>query len=140
MCAYVISVCICDCNIKIIGQWIAAVHRLYVKVALSDLDVAVYDADILVFVVPYQYIHEVCEKLRGKIKSTALAVSLVKVSLDVIVFLLITLMFCSFYGSFAPIAFCVFFCVKKRWASESINQSASKQNFERPPTRHRCVA
>ena len=49
------------------------------QVALSDLDVAVYDADILVFVVPYQYIHEVCENLRGKVKSTALAVSLVKV-------------------------------------------------------------
>jgi len=50
------------------------------QVALSDLDVAVYDADILVFVVPYQYIHEVCDKLRGKVKSTAIAVSLVKVN------------------------------------------------------------
>lgn len=49
------------------------------QVALSDLDVAVYDADILVFVVPYQYIHEVCDKLRGKVKSSAVAVSLVKV-------------------------------------------------------------
>ena len=46
---------------------------------MSDLDVAVYDADILVFVVPYQYIHEVCDKLRGKVKSSAVAVSLVKV-------------------------------------------------------------
>ena len=51
------------------------------QVALSDLDVAVFDADILVFVVPYQYIHEVCDKLRGKVKTTATAVSLVKVSL-----------------------------------------------------------
>jgi len=49
------------------------------QVALSDLDVAVYDADILVFVVPYQYIHDVCDKLRGKVKSTTVAVSLVKV-------------------------------------------------------------
>ena len=49
--------------------------------ALSDLDVAVFDADILVFVVPYQYIHDVCDKLRGKVKSSAIAVSLVKVSL-----------------------------------------------------------
>lgn len=54
----------------------------YNVVALSDLDVAVYDADILVFVVPYQYIHEVCDKLRGKVKSSAVAVSLVK-GLDV---------------------------------------------------------
>ena len=38
-----------------------------------------FDADILVFVVPYQYIHEICDKLRGKIKSSALAVSCVKV-------------------------------------------------------------
>ena len=50
-----------------------------VQVALSDLDVAVFDADILIFVVPYQYIHDVCDKLRGKVKSSALAVSLVKV-------------------------------------------------------------
>ena len=47
---------------------------------MSDLDVAIYDADILIFVVPYQYIHGVCEKLRGRVKSSALAVSLVKVS------------------------------------------------------------
>jgi len=54
-------------------------HGMLYQVALSDLDVAVYDADILVFVVPYQYIHDVCDKLRGKVKSTAVAVSLVKV-------------------------------------------------------------
>jgi len=54
-------------------------HGMFYQVALSDLDVAVYDADILVFVVPYQYIHDVCDKLRGKVKSTAVAVSLVKV-------------------------------------------------------------
>ena len=40
---------------------------------------AVFDADILIFVVPYQYIHDVCDKLRGKVKSSAMAVSLVKV-------------------------------------------------------------
>lgn len=50
---------------------------------MSDMDVAVYDADILVFVVPYQYIHDVCDKLRGKVKSSAHAVSLVKVSRSV---------------------------------------------------------
>jgi len=55
---------------------------LCVEVALSDLDDAVFDADILVFVVPYQYIHDVCEKLRGRVKSSALAVSLVKVAIS----------------------------------------------------------
>lgn len=52
------------------------------QVAISDLEVAVFDADILVFVVPYQYIHDVCDKLRGKVKSTALGVSCVKVRLQ----------------------------------------------------------
>ena len=40
-----------------------------------------YDADILVFVVPYQYIHDVCNRLLGKVKPTAHAVSCVKVCL-----------------------------------------------------------
>jgi glycerol-3-phosphate dehydrogenase (NAD+) len=54
----------------------------YNVVALANLDVATYDADILIFVVPYQFIHDVCEKLSGKVKSTAIAVSLIK-GLDV---------------------------------------------------------
>jgi glycerol-3-phosphate dehydrogenase (NAD+) len=48
-------------------------------VAIADLDVASFDADILIFVLPYQFVRDVCIKLQGKVKPTALAVSLIKV-------------------------------------------------------------
>jgi glycerol-3-phosphate dehydrogenase len=53
------------------------------KVAMADLDVATHDADVLIFVVPYQYIHTLCARLQGKVKPTAIAVSLIKVGCSV---------------------------------------------------------
>lgn len=52
---------------------------MFYQVAIADLDVASYDADILIFVLPYQFVRDVCIKLQGKVKPTALAVSLIKV-------------------------------------------------------------
>lgn len=51
-------------------------------VAIADLEVATREADVLIFVVPYQFIHSVCQQMKGKIKPTAIGVSLIK-GLDV---------------------------------------------------------
>lgn len=37
------------------------------------------DADILVFVIPHQFIGRVCDTVKGKIKADALGMSLIKV-------------------------------------------------------------
>jgi len=47
-------------------------------VAVPDVVDAANGADILVFVVPHQFIRGLCKALAGKIKTTALAVSLIK--------------------------------------------------------------
>jgi glycerol-3-phosphate dehydrogenase len=41
--------------------------------------VAAKDADILVFVVPHQFITRLCDQLSGNIKSTAIGLTLIKV-------------------------------------------------------------
>lgn len=48
--------------------------------AVPDLVEAAKDADILIFVVPHQFIKGQCKALFGKIKSTAVGLSLIKVS------------------------------------------------------------
>ncbi|XP_025405067.1 glycerol-3-phosphate dehydrogenase [NAD(+)], cytoplasmic isoform X2 [Sipha flava] len=47
-------------------------------VAVPDAVEAAKDADILVFVVPHQFIPKLCSSLEGNIKSTAVALSLIK--------------------------------------------------------------
>ncbi|KAL1500934.1 hypothetical protein ABEB36_006350 [Hypothenemus hampei] len=47
-------------------------------VAVPDVLEAAKDADILIFVVPHQFIRTLCSTLLGKIKSTAIALSLIK--------------------------------------------------------------
>ncbi|CAF0731089.1 unnamed protein product [Adineta steineri] len=47
-------------------------------IAEPDLIKAVKDADILVFVIPHQFVKETCEKLKDKIKKDAFALTLVK--------------------------------------------------------------
>ncbi|CAF2575774.1 unnamed protein product [Rotaria sp. Silwood2] len=47
-------------------------------VAIPDLVEAVEDADILVFVIPHQYVKNTCEQLRNKIKKDAFALTLIK--------------------------------------------------------------
>ncbi|CAG2256198.1 GPD1 [Mytilus edulis] len=52
-------------------------------VAIPDLIKASEDADILIFVLPHQFVAKTCEQMKGKIKPSAIAVSLIKgVSID----------------------------------------------------------
>uniref|UniRef100_A0A6Q2X2H0 Glycerol-3-phosphate dehydrogenase [NAD(+)] n=1 Tax=Esox lucius TaxID=8010 RepID=A0A6Q2X2H0_ESOLU len=54
-------------------------HKLPSNVlAVPELLDAAKEADILVFVIPHQFIGRVCDTLRGKIKSDALGMSLIK--------------------------------------------------------------
>lgn len=48
---------------------------------MTDLATAADGADILVFVVPHQFIRGLCKQLDGKVKKGAIAVSLIKVGL-----------------------------------------------------------
>lgn len=49
---------------------------------MPDLVEASCDADILIFVIPHQFIGKVCDTIKGKIKSDALGISLIKVQLS----------------------------------------------------------
>ena len=51
---------------------------------MTDLATAADGADILVFVVPHQFIRGLCKQLLGKVKKGAMAVSLIKVSIPAI--------------------------------------------------------
>ncbi|KAH9492419.1 hypothetical protein Btru_051062 [Bulinus truncatus] len=47
-------------------------------VAIPDVIVATADADILIFVLPHQFVRGVCERLKGHIKPGCIAVTLIK--------------------------------------------------------------
>lgn len=47
-------------------------------IAVPDLLEAAQDADILIFVIPHQFLPRLCTQLKGNIKSTAVAISLIK--------------------------------------------------------------
>ncbi|UJR20675.1 hypothetical protein I4U23_023796 [Adineta vaga] len=47
-------------------------------VAVADLREAVKDADILIFVIPHQFVKQTCEQLKDQVKSTAFALTLIK--------------------------------------------------------------
>ena len=47
--------------------------------AESDLVKSVKDADILIFVVPHQFVKNICHELKDKIKPNAFALTLTKV-------------------------------------------------------------
>ena len=47
--------------------------------AIPDVKEAAENADILIFVLPHQFVRGVCKQLDGKVKSDAIAVSLIKV-------------------------------------------------------------
>jgi len=53
---------------------------MLLQVAVPDVIEACRDADILVFVVPHQFMQQICSKLIGHVKTTAIGVSLMKVS------------------------------------------------------------
>ncbi|CAF0973901.1 unnamed protein product [Adineta ricciae] len=46
--------------------------------AVPDLDEAVKDADILIFVIPHQFVKQTCEELKSKVKQDAFAITLIK--------------------------------------------------------------
>lgn len=48
-------------------------------VAVPDLHEAVKDADIIIFVIPHQFVKKTCDQLRGKVKNGAFALTLIKV-------------------------------------------------------------
>jgi len=55
-------------------------HKLPENViAVPDLTEAVKDADIIIFVIPHQYVEKTCEQLKNKIKKDAFALTLIKV-------------------------------------------------------------
>merc|ERR1711980_86579 len=54
-------------------------HKLPENVlAIPDLVEAARDADILVFVIPHQFVAKVCDTIKGKIKADAVGISLIK--------------------------------------------------------------
>jgi glycerol-3-phosphate dehydrogenase len=50
--------------------------------AVTDLVQTCQDADILIFVVPHQFVHRICDQLKGKLKAGAIAISLIKVKFN----------------------------------------------------------
>lgn len=54
---------------------------LFFQIAVPDVVDAAKDADVLIFVVPHQFIRTISSTLLGKIKPTAIGLSLIKVSL-----------------------------------------------------------
>jgi glycerol-3-phosphate dehydrogenase (NAD+) len=48
-------------------------------IAVSDLGQSVKNADILIFVIPHQFVKQTCEQLKDKIKPNAFALTLIKV-------------------------------------------------------------
>ncbi|UJR28989.1 hypothetical protein I4U23_010207 [Adineta vaga] len=47
-------------------------------IAIPDLIETVKDADILIFVIPHQFVKETCEQLKGKVKKDVFALTLIK--------------------------------------------------------------
>lgn len=52
------------------------------QVAVPDLAESVKGADILIFVVPHQFILRVCDTIKDHIKKDAVGMSLIKVTLS----------------------------------------------------------
>jgi glycerol-3-phosphate dehydrogenase (NAD+) len=49
------------------------------QVAVPNLSEAVQDADLLVFVIPHQFIHKICDEITGRVPEKALGITLIKV-------------------------------------------------------------
>ncbi|CAO2633313.1 Glycerol-3-phosphate dehydrogenase 1-like protein, partial [Lemmus lemmus] len=47
-------------------------------VAVPNLSEAVQDADLLVFVIPHQFIHKICDEITGRVPKKALGITLIK--------------------------------------------------------------
>jgi len=60
--------------------------------AVTDLASAADGADILIFVVPHQFIRALCKQLYGKMKKSAIAVSLIKVIVECNIYMFFCIM------------------------------------------------
>ena len=49
------------------------------QVAIADVTEAAAGSDILIFVVPHQFVRGICKQLKGKLKPNTVALSLIKV-------------------------------------------------------------
>ena len=49
------------------------------QIAIPDVAESAAGADILIFVMPHQFVRKICEQLKGKVNDGAIAVSLIKV-------------------------------------------------------------
>uniref|UniRef100_A0A8C3S3C7 Glycerol-3-phosphate dehydrogenase [NAD(+)] n=1 Tax=Chelydra serpentina TaxID=8475 RepID=A0A8C3S3C7_CHESE len=47
-------------------------------VAVPNLNEAVQDADLLVFVIPHQFIHKICDEITGRVPKKAVGITLIK--------------------------------------------------------------
>lgn len=61
-----------------VREYLLQYTYFYLQVAVPDLVEAAKNADILIFVVPHQFIPNFCKQLLGKIKPNAIAISLIK--------------------------------------------------------------
>lgn len=53
---------------------------IFLQVAVPELLDAVKGADILIFVIPHQFVSRVCDTIKGHIKTDAVGMSLIKVN------------------------------------------------------------
>lgn len=58
---------------------ITVIFWIFFQVAVPDVVEAAKDADILIFVIPHQFIRTLCSTLLDNIKPTAVGLSLIKV-------------------------------------------------------------
>jgi glycerol-3-phosphate dehydrogenase (NAD+) len=54
--------------------------KLFLQVAVDDVVKTVHNADVIVFVVPHQFVRGICEQIKGKVKKGAVVLSLIKVN------------------------------------------------------------
>lgn len=56
-------------------------HKIQPNViAIPNVIEAASDADVLIFVLPHQFMKNICRELKGKVKETAVGITLIKVS------------------------------------------------------------
>lgn len=53
---------------------------MFPQVAIPDVVQAATGADILIFVVPHQFIGKICDQLKGHLKANTIGISLIKVT------------------------------------------------------------
>lgn len=55
---------------------------VFSQIAVPDLTEATKEADILVFVVPHQFVHRLCNQIKHLVKPDCIAVTLIKVKFN----------------------------------------------------------